>query len=786
LSPHPLKGRYNIIKLLRAFGMIVYYCVVNAGVSVNCPIFAIERPFMMRIVLLLSLFITNITAFAAPAVDTVKIPIFRQGFHDKVNNEQKLLDRADGKVDQYVQLNKNEEINLHITDAAFRKIDELQNWVETNEQLVSNNDKIRYLRYIEDFLRIFRAEWRNKEIKPVEFPALYNYFDKAIKNLAAGKSFLTVVISAPYESAKIVTNVFDDHSDTKAARELVYLKYSKIHPENILKTIRPFADASFADSLVVIAAKNNPVQLYSYAQSTSSAEGKLIHRNANPMVKTVVQLSQTNNALFYFPFLDDLLSGKKTIEQIKPLVGDGITYDSLGYYKLLVSTEIEYYKRMAPPMRDTPIAMFGPNGLRETLKGKAMQHIIKHINELHDVSNLAVRMKAIQPLSPTELYYMMIMGEADLYTSSYKHSFNRMLQLMGTQPRGDSLLQNVHFDYFKKFIKMAANYNKLDTFLKTMPLDKSEILMKAFVANLDKTGNLEDAVDVADSYSSINDKKLLNTILGYVTQNKNKNIAENNQRGLIIYGLLETILLSADSTNKIDLTETVGIPSIYEIGLKELQDEKGRIVQQVFFYGDEDGKTFFPPFVNSFSPKEWKVTMKKEWVEIESLKGDVFVYANRPLDYDANLDDSAQVHLAKYLESLDMHPSVVVHRGHSYWLPGTIKRMPNDAKIVVLGSCGGYQNLNKILESCPDAHIVSTKEIGAGDINRPILNYMNQTFISGSTLYWKRMWQTLTKTFSTDPSLAIRESWDDYVPPYKNLGAIFIKAYTKRTGGEEL
>ena len=30
--------------------------------------------------------------------------------------------------------------------------------------------------------------------------------------------------------------------------------------------------------------------------------------------------------------------------------------------------------------------------------------------------------------------------------------------------------------------------------------------MKAFVANLEKTGTLEDAVDVADSYGSITDR----------------------------------------------------------------------------------------------------------------------------------------------------------------------------------------------------------------------------------------------------------------------------------------
>jgi hypothetical protein len=754
---------------------------------IKCSIFVPEQEFMKQIFLLSFLIITGTGLRAMELADTSgKIPLFRQVFHDKIDKEQQLLDKRDGKGDNMLHVNKNEEINLHISDAVFRRVDELQTWVETNNVIVTNNDKIRYLRLIENVVRAARNEWSKKEIKPVDFPKLFIGFDEIIKAVAENKSILPVISASSYEVAKILTAVFEESPDYKKADEIVYLKYTTLHPDNILLTIRPYIKSDFADSLVVVAASNNPVQLYSFAQSTSSPEGKLINDNTNPMVKTVVQLSKTANALFYYPFLDDLLSGKKTIDQIRPLVGDGAsTYDSIGYYKLLVSTEIDYYKRMAPPMRDTPIAMFGPNGLRDILKAKSIQHFIKHINELHDATNLAVRMKAIQPLNPTELYYMMVMGESDLYTSSYKHSFNRMMQLMGNKPRGDSLLQTVHFDYFKKFIKMAANYNKLDEFLKTMPLDKSEILMKAFVANLDKTGNLEDAVDVADSYSSITDKKLLNTILSYAEQNELKSKQENNQRGTLIYGLLKMIMLSADSANKIDLTELVGIPSIYEISNKELQDEKGRIVQQVFFYGDEDGKTFFPPFVNSFPAKDWKVTYKKEWVEIESVKGNVFVFANRPLDYDANLDDSAQVHLAKYMKSLGMHPSVAVHRGHSYWLPGTIKRMPENAKIVVLGSCGGYQNLNQILETCPDAHIVSTKEIGAGDINRPILNYMNQSFISESTLSWRKMWQTLGRAFSSDPSASIRESWDDYVPPYKNLGAIFIKAYHKKTEGDE-
>ena len=44
-----------------------------------------------------------------------------------------------------------------------------------------------------------------------------------------------------------------------------------------------------------------------------------------------------------------------------------------------------------------------------------------------------------------------------------------MMQKMGPVPHGDSLLMSLNFDHFKKFIKMAAEYNKLDIFLKTMP-----------------------------------------------------------------------------------------------------------------------------------------------------------------------------------------------------------------------------------------------------------------------------------------------------------------------------
>ena len=717
--------------------------------------------------------------------DTNNIPITRVNNHDNIRREQIKCDKLDGREDGILRVGSNDNINNQVSDALFRKPNELRYWIEKNDALIpTNNEKIRYLRYVANVLTAFRIKALKRIISLNELPALLSAAEKIMKALAEGQSILPFIKASSYQIAKINTDIFAEGPNRYAANAILYQKYARLNPDKILTTIGPFASEPYADTLIAEAARLNPVQFYSYAQSENSSVGKLIHRSTDKLVSQVATLSRTDNALLYFPFLDDLLSGKETIDSIKRFVGDGVkTYDSVGYYKLLVRTATAYYRRMAAPLRDTPTAYLGANGLLNTLYRKAKDHFITPINNLHEESNLAIRMKAIQPLSAGDLYYMIVMGENDIYTSSFKHSFNRMVQLMGNKPRADSLLLGVNFDHFRKFIKMAANYNKLDTFLKMMPPARSELVMKGFVANLDNN-NLEDAVDVADAYSSITDKTLLQSMMENVVQNENRSIAENNKSSRIIYGLLKTIFLSADEKNDIDVAAQTGIPPIYDVANKYVQDDKGNIVEQVFFYGDKDGQQFYPSFRNSFSAKDWKVTDKKEWMEAVSVKGNIMVFANKPLDNDANLDDSAQVHLGDYLEDQGLKPSVIVHRGHSYWLDRTMSRMPGDAKIVLLGSCGGYQNLSKILVINPDAHIISTKEIGTGDINRPILTYMNDVFADGNDLNWRKMWGDLTKTFSADQSKALRESWDDYVPPYKNLGAIFLKAYTKKMEAE--
>ena len=705
------------------------------------------------------------------------IPLSRRVFHDNITKEQQRADRIDGKLDGLIKISNVDEVNLQVTDALFRKVNNLMNSVEKNPELPTNNDKVRYLKLIESLVRNFTGNWKSHKLSPTLAPVLVDNFSAILKANIRGESMAPYINEVPYEVGVINSEIFKDNPGYKESRKYLFLKYCNLHPEKILSSIGPYIDEPFADDLVIVAYNLSPSQIYSYAQAANSPQGKLIKRNPDNRIKTVVDLSTRKDALFYFPFLDDLISGKQTIESISKFVGtDSTKYDSVGYYKLLVRTEIDYYNRLLH--KDTPVAMLGVNGLTEQLQSKAIRHFITPINDLHEVSNPAIRFKALAPLDAQDLYYMMVLGENDIYTSSYKNAFDFMLNRMGTKPHGDSLLMSVNFDHFKKFIKMAAGYNKLDTFLRTMT-GTSEILMRAFVANLESSPSLEDAVDVADSYGSIRNPALLRSMLKYVSDNEQRCAQNDNPRGQKIYNLLKMIFLSGDSTNHIDLSKEIGIPPVYTIDYNTLADDTGRIIEQVFFYGDKDGKESFASYMTSFPKPDWKITQTKEWVEIKSMKGKpILIFANLPLDNKTDKDAAAQTALIDYLDTSNLRPTIIIHRGHSYHLKYTIEQIPKSAKIIMLGSCGGYNNLKQILDYAPEAHIISTKQIGARDVNKPIIEAINNTLRAGKNIDWREMWNGLEVLF-TKAGRDKKDLFDDYIPPHKNLGALFIKAYTK-------
>jgi hypothetical protein len=354
--------------------------------------------------------------------------------------------------------------------------------------------------------------------------------------------------------------------------------------------------------------------------------------------------------------------------------------------------------------------------------------------------------------------------------------------------RGDSLLMSVKFDKYRKFIKMCAGYNTLSSFLNTFQKSKTandesdaEKLMRAFVGKLEESRGLEDGVDVADSYASIVEtiKPLADKMLLNIKANYDRNVTANNKRGMVMYDLLHKLFLSADTNNHINLSKEFGIPPVYGVPFKALANDTGRVIMQVFFYGDKDGLGIFQGFKRMFDPKLWKITTTPSWITINSIKGKpVSIYANLPLPEEDDLDKKAQDALDTFLLRNNLYPTVVIHRGHSYNAPYTIDQILPSAKIVFMGSCGGYYLINDILSHSPDAHIITSKQIGKTAVNQPFFNLLMEKVRNGNNIDWIPFWEELEKKVKV-------EGFEDYIPPYKNLGAIFIKAYKKAMGGEE-
>ena len=675
----------------------------------------------------------SIAAQAQPANDN-KIPLARQYFHETISSTQKKILLADGTADMLFTPTANEELNHQLTVTLTDGVESIRNQIE-NDSLLDNNNKIKFLRGLNETLTAYINGCRYDSLRYSVLPNLLQAYTECMELEKKNLSIEGTISSYPYEIGNILagTIAYSNNTGIEACKLILLLKYCDKYKQKALTVLRQHPNVPFADSLLAVIARREPEAIYTYASSGNSLTYR-IRNSPDSLVQIIGRLAQMKTGRQFFPFLDNIYHGNVTVEQVNAVLDNDVKY-----YQLLVQTAIDYADRMLR-LRDTPMAM---EALTARMQKKAVDPFINTINALHEQSD-EVRFKSLAPFSPQELYYMAITGEEVIYTSSYVKGVYAKIWQNAKSTSGDSLLMSVRFDHFRKWIKMASNYNTLDDFLKRMNNNNAQMLMKAFVNGLDKTSSLEDAVDVANSYASITDTNIQKLILSQINTNLQQAVKLQNARATDIYGILNTLFLSMDTTNKINVSEILGIPPVYYMPVKNLMDTTGRIIVQQFFYGDKDGQTVFNGFLNSVNNANWKVTYSPQWISVSSTRGTpVIIYANKPLDETENLDSKAQAALDEYLFQKDLEPTIVIHRGHSYWLPSTIQQMVPSEQVILLGSCGAYQNLDKILQVCPTAQIVASKQTGSGSINHPMIYAILETLRQGKDLNWPQLWSGL-------------------------------------------
>lgn len=707
----------------------------------------------------------------AIAASAQPIPPARQYFHDRIDASQKFIMNMDGNSDDdafYPSTTK--DINKKANKSLTSEIDNIQKIIERNKKL-SQNEKIKYLVGLNDVLDGFKLLYKNKTVLGSQITPIIASFEDATLADIEGESIEPGLRNKGYEIIDLIgnTNAFKDNKGKRAVQNLLIEKMVIRDPIKGLGLLnKDFDNYPRTDSLLAVVAKQDQDAVYSWARSYGKLGKYILNDATDPLVKAIGNIARTKQGRQYFPFLDNIYKDRITIDEI-----DEALASQNKYYTLLVKTNIDYAERI---LNKQPV--YGKAAIDNKVKEVGQNAYIKKINGLHEKPN-AVRFASIRDLTPQELYYLVVLNEEEIYTSSYVTRGDGLYnQIFTHKISGDDLIGSVNADHYRKWIKMASIYNTLDDFLGRMQEDNAKTIIKAFVRNLDQRNgkdSLQDAVDVAGSYSSIRDKNTKELVLNEIKLNRNAAKVEKNLKKFRIYDILNTLFLSMDDPS-IDLTATLGIDPVYFMNLDKLKDSSGRIVIQQFFYGDSDGRIFYPDFINRFSGNGWKLTQNKYWSTLSSTSGTpITIYTNKPLyqvEGDGQ-DQEAQDALQAYFDDNNIQPKIVIHRGHSYHLSATIHQLANSAKIVLLGSCGGFQSLNEVLDRAPGTQIISTKQTGTGAMNIALITAIVDKLRGGSDLDWINMWKSLSEKNKSD------QHFSDYVPPYQNLGAVFIMAFQK-------
>ncbi|NBP05050.1 MAG: hypothetical protein EBV15_02355 [Bacteroidetes bacterium] len=649
--------------------------------------------------------------------------------------EQQRIDLLDGKDDTSAGYASRAQFD-RARQIYFNRIDQIQAALEKSSfpqkeyepfylQLISslqgvNAGTVRFLGYYDQYyttiLELARNQGAQKDkelLKNNLFVALevIPYF---VKRASAAEVLLFAAAKRPYD-------VLTKHADYQ--REKWVLEVLETVAKNDPNAIKQFIGTLHPVNNILISSKDSVVQMLydiyrAYGRSSSS---------------------YTNIHLVYH--------GELTVAQSESLARD----------------EDAWFTRLCSLRRNPNI--LGSYSVDAELNHHSIQ-VIRKINLLHDEKNEKIRFKLAENLSAEELYNLMVYSRDEIFTSTFLGLFKRMMQR-----RSDSSMyvffSKMGFNRFRTFVQTCAGYNTLQTVLNTMSAAEQEQFINEIVKHLDLTGgNLGPAVEVADIFGSLSDSLIREKMIARIHKDLRRCYLADNRYGMKIYGLLYK-LAGKNPVLVTGISVKYKVPELTRVEA-DLMFPDGKNVQQHIFYDDEDGNAAFKSFKAKFSSdKYYKLFETEDYLKIESVEGKkIILYMNKP---------SAEKGLANLMalfEKEKRYPDIVVHRGHSYHLQTTIEVLTSNTKVAVLGSCGGYQNISRVLENASDAQIVSSKQIGTWTVNNELLKDMCEMMRTGTgEIVWSTLWAGMEERMKNN------DKWKDYIPPNRNLGVKFVKAF---------
>lgn len=600
-------------------------------------------------------------------------------------------------------------------------------------------------------------------ITSLGIPSLnYNFLStlKAYKNGYVANLYMGI----NYVQSNILASVFEGLQLGDTIKNIVSLREMFYEPYFISSRIELPQYAPYKDTLLYELANVAPVILSKKLTDNDSFYTTLVNQTNKITVKAV---SQVKNDTYYdkiLPFSLAILQNRITVEDVKKL-----TLVPQDYYHAFVEEAISLHNNTDPEIKS-----FLEQPITELNKKFGNYYFIKQINDLHESPD-NIRFAVVNPLSAKELYFLMLAGSYDLvqegssalYTSSFLYLYKKFLK--ENEKEGLSkFFDDIDYYQFDKFISNVSDYGLVADLVNNLNQEKVTWFLVKYLDNLPNKQLSDneiilDAMTMAEVLHEIRNHQVLkNNLIEQISRIERQPKLQNNLIYQRIYQVFKDILMDKykyETDNTYDVLQ-----------VKRLQ-RQNKIIQVSFFYDDEDAMASYNSSIATYDAKMWEKKDQGNYIVFNSKVGNSMkVYMNKPGTKGGC--DSAQNEMLQAIKKEGYEVTSFIHRGHSYHLSQSLKKMTASSEFVFLGSCGGYKQVLKVFQLNPNANIITTRSVGSKLINDPLLEKINRDIVNNKDIKWDALWQ---ETGSKFQSKLTKDLFAGYTPPNKYIGIKFIR-----------
>lgn len=605
--------------------------------------------------------------------------------------------------------------------------------------------------------RLFTAcedKLKMKSITSLRIPAVNNYFLLTIQDYnkqPLNKLYRQIGIV----QTAILQSAFDGLLLGDSIRTFVDLREMLNYPFYIPNRIHLPKYSPYKDTLLYYLANNDPERLVEELSDNNSFITELVKNSHNMTVKAVSRLVADDYFNAVLPFSLAIFENRVSIDEIRELYRR-----PMDYYHAFVEEVIRLHKNPEPQISaylKQPIATFNKN--------MSNSYFINEINSLHESPD-RTRFQVISSLTAKELYFIMVAGSDQLYTSSFLYVYKKFLGK--TEKEGlDKFFDDIGYYQFDQFLSNICVYGQVNDLVSRLRGKKFAGLLGKYLAKLQSRQltdhdiilnamTMSEVIYVTRQYPDV--KSIL------IAEIKNFEKPGGGYDILLqrMYAGLLDILIAKDKHN---------LDNTYDVLTIDRLKRNGVIAQAWFFYDDEDASGSFASSMAQFSKQTWNKTDRGNYIVFHSKTGTKMnVYMNKPnteMGY-----RSAQEEMLLAIKQEGYEVTSYIHRGHSYHVYKSFSLMTASAQFVFLGSCGGTNDVLKVFQLNPDVNVIVTRHIGSKLINDQLLAGINRELVNNRDIKWDRLWKEFDQRFQ---SKMTKDLFSFYIPPNKYVGVKFIR-----------